>query len=81
MKNRAYRIQLSKEEQKKLQSICSKGKAASRSIRRAQILLWADENRSEGKLKDKEIAERLQIQFNTVHLVRKTFVEQGSQEE
>jgi transposase len=80
MKNRAYRIQLSKEEQKKLQSICSKGKAAARSIRRAQILLWADENRPEGKLKDKEIAERLKIHLNTVHLVRKTFVEQGLQE-
>lgn len=79
MKNQSYSIQLTPEEQQKLQHLCSKGKTTARSMRRAQILLWADENRAEGKLKDKEIAQRLQIHTNTVHLVRKRFVEQGLQ--
>lgn len=79
MTNRSYSIQLTQEERQQLQQLCSKGKTTARSIRRAQILLWADEHRPEGKLKDKEIAERLQIHTNTVHLVRKRFVEQGLQ--
>lgn len=79
MKHRAYPIRLTEEEQEKLHQLCAKGKAPARSIRRAQILLWADENRPEGKLKDKEIAQQLQIHTNTVHLVRKCFVEQGLQ--
>ncbi|GBF77332.1 helix-turn-helix domain-containing protein [Paenibacillus sp. 598K] len=79
MKNQSYPIRLTPEEQQTLQRLCSKGKATARSIRRAQILLWADENRSEGKLRDKEIAQRLEIHTNTVHLVRKRFVEEGLQ--
>ncbi|MFD1906039.1 helix-turn-helix domain-containing protein [Paenibacillus rhizoplanae] len=43
------------------------------SLRRAQILLWADENRVGGKLSDIAIAEQLHIHTNTVYLVRKTF--------
>jgi transposase len=79
MKMRSYQVSLTQEEQKKLQRIGSKGKVAARSIRRAQILLWADENRPGGKLKDTEIAERLHVHTNTVHLVRKVFSEQGLQ--
>lgn len=79
MPKREYEVHLTQEEQKKLQGICSKGKATARSIRRAQILLGADANRPEGKLGDKEIAERLHIHTNTVHLVRKSFAEHGLQ--
>lgn len=79
MKKREYTVQLTTDEQKKLHAHCAKGKATARSIRRAQILLGADENRPEGKLMDTEIAERLHIHTNTVHLVRKAFAERGLQ--
>lgn len=47
-------------------------------LHRAQILLWEDEERSNGRLYV-EIAERLQVHANTVHFVRKRFAEQGLQ--
>ncbi|WP_405157550.1 hypothetical protein [Paenibacillus sp. FSL H8-0283] len=48
-------------------------------LHRAQILLWEDEERSNGRLSDVEIAERLQVHANIVHFVRKRFAEQGLQ--
>ncbi|BCG56763.1 hypothetical protein PUR_41760 [Paenibacillus sp. URB8-2] len=79
MKLRAYAVCLTPDQQKELQGVCSKGKVAARSLRRAQILLWADENRVGGKLSDTTIAEQLHIHTNTVYLVRKTFSEKGLQ--
>ncbi|MFK4472567.1 hypothetical protein ABH897_002291 [Paenibacillus sp. RC73] len=77
MKNQRYRVELTETERKTLQSLVSKGKATARSIRRAQILLWADEQYPIGKMKDLEIAKQLQVHTNTVHLVRKMFAQQG----
>ncbi|ASA19463.1 helix-turn-helix domain-containing protein [Paenibacillus donghaensis] len=79
MKKREYTVRLGPDQQKELQGVCSKGKVAARSLRRAQILLWADENRVGGKLSDMTIAEQLHIHTNTVYLVRKTFSEKGLQ--
>lgn len=79
MANRDYKVSLSPEQQKELKQMCSKGTSTARSLRRAQILLWADENSSDGRLSDVEIARRLQVHTNTVHLVRKRFAEQGLQ--
>ena len=77
MKKREYTVYLSPEHQKELQGACSKGKVASRSLRKARILLWADENRAGDKLSDNTIAEQLHIHTNTVHWVRKTFAQMG----
>lgn len=79
MKKREYTVRLTPDQQKELQGVCSKGKMAARLIRRAQILLWADENRTGGKLSDITIAEQLHIHTNTVYLIRKTFAERGLQ--
>ncbi|MBT2290223.1 helix-turn-helix domain-containing protein [Paenibacillus albidus] len=79
MRNREYTVCLTADQQKELLEICSKGKVAARSLRRAQILLWADENRPDGKLTDVEIAKQLHIHTNTVYLVRKTFTANGMQ--
>lgn len=79
MKKREHIVQLTTEEQKKLHTVCSRGKSPARSIRRAQILLGADENRPEGKLTDTEIAKQLHLHLNTVQLVRKSFAQRGLQ--
>ncbi|NQX46947.1 IS630 family transposase [Paenibacillus tritici] len=77
MRNREYTVCLTANQQNELVEICSKGKVAARSLRRAQILLWADENRLDGKLTDVEIAKQLHIHTNTVYLVRKSFAVNG----
>lgn len=79
MRNREYTVCLTANQQNELLEICSKGKVAARSLRRAQILLWADENRLDGKLTDVEIAKQLHIHTNTVYLVRKSFAVNGMQ--
>jgi len=70
-------VRLTVEEQAGLRAFISKGKASARAIRRAQILLTADENRPGGSLKELEIAERTQVHVNTVYTVRKAYAEQG----
>lgn len=72
-----YPVRLTTEEREQLRAFISKGKAAARSIRRAQILLAADENRPGGCLKEVEIAERLQVHVNTVYHVRKAYADRG----
>jgi transposase len=67
-----YVVDLSKEEKERLEELTSKGQSAARRIRRAQILLLADEG-----LKDKEIARVLSAAVTTVERVRKRFVEEG----
>lgn len=51
-----YPVRLSAIEQSQLQEILSKGISNARAIRRAHILLLADENRARGRLHNKEIA-------------------------
>lgn len=70
-------VRLTLEEQSRLKSLISKGKSPARVIRRAQILLAADENRPGGTLKEMEIAERMQVHVNTVYAVRKAYSERG----
>jgi transposase len=70
-------VRLTIEEQSRLKSLISKGKSSARVIRRAQILLAADENRPGGTLKEMEIAERMQVHVNTVYAVRKAYSERG----
>ncbi len=70
-------IRLTVEEQASLRAFVSKGKSSARAIRRAQILLAADENRPDGPLKELEIAERTQVHVNTIRAVRKAYAEQG----
>lgn len=70
-------VRLTIEEQSRLKSLISKRKSPARVIRRAQILLAADENRPGGTLKEMEIAERMQVHVNTVYAVRKAYNERG----
>lgn len=70
-------VRLTKEEQTSLRAVISKGKSSARAIRRAHVLLAADENRTGGCLKELEIAERAQVHVNTIRSIRKAYVEQG----
>ncbi len=67
-----YVVDLNKDEKERLQRLTTKGKSGARKIRRARILLLADE----GYI-DKEIARALGAAVTTVERVRKRFVEEG----
>lgn len=67
-----YVVDLNKDEKERLERLTTKGKSGARKIRRARILLLADE----GYI-DKEIARALGAAVTTVERVRKRFVEEG----
>jgi transposase len=67
-----YVVDLSKEEKEQLEELTSKGRSAARKIKRAHILLLANQG-----LKDKEIARALDAAVTTVERIRKRFVEEG----
>lgn len=77
MRSQQYSVRLSTEEQTQIQAMISKGVSSARAIRRAHILLMADENRVGGKLIDREIAQRLNTHTNTVYSTRKAYALQG----
>jgi len=70
-------VRLTVEEQASLRALITKGKSSARAIRRAQVLLAADENRPGGSLKELEIADRVQVHVNTVYSVRKAYAAHG----
>ena len=67
-----YHVTLTDEERGQLQIMLKKGKMSARRLKRAQILLKADEG-----WKDKEIIEALNTSRSTVERTRKRFVEGG----
>jgi transposase len=67
-----YMVDLDERERDRLKQLTTKGESGARTIRRARILLLADEDRL-----DKEIASFLGAAVTTVERVRKRFVEEG----
>lgn len=67
-----YIVTLTPEEQSELMKLTSQGKLAVRKMKRAQILLAADNGQ-----KDEAIAEILQVSLSTIHRTRQKFVESG----
>ena len=67
-----YIVDLVEHERDELEQLTTKGISGARKIRRARILLLADEGRI-----DKEIASFLGSAVSTVERVRKRFVEEG----
>jgi transposase len=73
--NKKFIVRLSKEEREELTNIVSKGKTQAYKIKHANILLNVDED---GPARtDKEVAAMLHCHLNTVHDVRRRYVEQG----
>jgi transposase len=74
-----YIVELTREERDELVELVSKGKAAARKITHARVLLQADESKNAPGWTDIQISEALGIHTNTIHDIRRRFVEDGLQ--
>jgi hypothetical protein len=72
-----YRVTLEAEERDQLRQLLSKGKADVRRLKRAQILLAADESDGVPALADDRIASTVDVARATVERIRQRFVEEG----
>jgi transposase len=72
-----YIVTLTDEERQKLQEMLSRGKAATRKLTHARILLKADAPPGGPGWNDEKIAEGLEAGRATIERVRKEFVEEG----
>jgi len=77
MTEKLYKVELTKEERKELTAIVTKGTGNARRIRRAQMLLMADEAQKDGGWKDEDIAKALNAHATTVARTRKACVLNG----
>ncbi len=77
MPAKIYRVTLTIEERAELTALVSKGKGNARRLRRARILLLADERKPAGSWKDADIAAALGAHTRTVERTREKCVELG----
>jgi transposase len=77
MPAKIYRVTLEKEEREKLVTLVNKGKGNARRMRRARILLMADEAQEDNGWKDADIAKALSASVRTVERTRQKCVEEG----
>lgn len=77
MPAKKYKIRLTTEEREKLSALVNKGKGNARRIKRAHILLLADENQPDGGWKDAAIAKALNAANRTVERTREKCVMEG----
>mgnify|MGYP001813041537 FL=1 len=77
MPAKIYKVTLTTEERAELTALVSRGTGNVRRIRRARILLLADENQPEGAWKDADIAKALSAYARTVERTREKCVELG----
>ena len=77
MPAKLYKVTIEKEEREKLAALVNKGKGNARRMRRARILLMADEGQENGGWKDAEIAKALNASVRTIERTRQKCVEMG----
>ena len=77
MTEKRYKVELTKEERKELTATVTKGTGNARRMRRAQMLLMADEAQEDGSWKDEDIAKALNAHVTTVARTRKACVLNG----
>ncbi len=77
MPAKIYRVRLTKEEREELTALVNKGKGQASRLRRARILLMADEAQEGGGWKDADIAKALGAYVRTVERTRQKCVEMG----
>ena len=77
MPAKIYKVTLTTEERAELKALVSKGTGNARRIRRAHMLLLADESRPDGAWKDADIAKALGANVRTVERTREKCVEEG----
>lgn len=71
-----YHVTLTESERDQLKAIVTKRKADSQAVKRAYVLLAADENQ-EDWLKDEQIQKTYQVSIRTIERLRERFVEDG----
>ena len=76
MPAKIYHVDLTEEEQERLNSIISRRKSNSQIARRCKILLSADRN-GERHWNDAQISRQYEVSTRTVERLRERFVEQG----
>lgn len=72
-----YKVTLTEEERDLLKTLIKSGKYKNTKLRRAQILLGADESEGGKKMKDEEIRKSYDCGLRTVERLRKRFVKDG----
>jgi hypothetical protein len=72
-----YKVTLTPEERKSLQELIAAGKAATKKLIHARILLKADASPAGPAWTDARIAEALEVNVRTVERLRERFVEQS----
>jgi hypothetical protein len=77
MPAKIYKVTLTSEERAELTALVTKGTGNARRMRRAQMLLLADESQPEGAWKDTDIAKALNAHARTVERTRETCVKAG----
>jgi hypothetical protein len=77
MPAKIYRVTLTIEEREVLIALVNKGGGAAGKLRRARILLLADENQGNGGWKDDDIVQALHVGRRTVERTRQACVEMG----
>jgi transposase len=75
--NDKLRVLLTAKVRWELERLCRQGCAPAAKVRKARILLLADENRAEGSLPDHEIAKRVGLCERQVVRIRQKFVREG----
>ncbi len=75
--NTKYIVRLSGRERSQLKTLTSTGTAAAHRIRRARILMLADEDPEGPAWTDQDVAQAVSVTVRTVENVRKRFVNQG----
>ena len=77
MPAKLYRVTLTIEEREELTALVNKGKGLAGKLKRARILLLADEAQENGGWKDDDIVRALQTSRRTVERTRQKCVEMG----
>lgn len=71
-----YHVTLTNEERRQLQAIIAKRNAQSQTVKRAYVLLGADEN-GPAPMKDEHIKATYQVSIRSIERLRERFVEDG----
>jgi transposase len=72
-----YVVELTAQEQDELMQLVSNGKAAVRKIAHARVLLQANESKNGPAWTDSQISDAFGLHTNTIHEIRRRFVEDG----
>lgn len=77
MSTKKYHVTLTPAEREQLKEIIRKGKQAAAKIRRAHLLLAADEAEGGLKMTDEQIKRTYHVSLRTIERLRQRFVEEG----